>query len=111
METILPAEFEKLDIRVGTVTSARVFPEARKPAYQLEVDFGPLGVKRSSAQITAYYTPESLVGRQVISVVNFPPKRIAGFMSECLVLGVYDAEGQVVLLAPDKAMENGAKIG
>ncbi|TDX01749.1 tRNA-binding protein [Dinghuibacter silviterrae] len=111
METILPAEFEKLDIRVGTVTAARVFPEARKPAYQLEVDFGPLGVKRSSAQITAYYAPDDLVGRQVIGLVNLPPKRIAGFMSECLVLGVYDTGGQVVLLQPDRAMENGCKIG
>lgn len=111
METILGPEFEKLDIRVGTVLEARVFPEARKPAYQLVVDFGDAGVKQSSAQITTYYTPETLVGRQVIGLVNLPVKRIAGFKSECLVLGVYDAEGAVVLLQPDKPMENGAKIG
>lgn len=111
METILGAEFEKLDIRVGTVLEARTFPEARKPAYQLTVDFGELGIKRSSAQITAYYTPEDLVGRQVIGLVNLPPKRIAGFVSECLVLGVYDAKGQVVLLQPDRVVDNGCKIG
>jgi tRNA-binding protein len=111
METILGAEFEKLDIRVGTVLEARTFPEARKPAYQLRVDFGEVGIKRSSAQITAYYTPEDLVGRQVIGVVNLPPKRIAGFTSECLVLGIYDAKGQVVLLQADRAVDNGSKIG
>ena len=111
METILGAEFEKLDIRVGTVLEAHTFPEARKPAYQLTVDFGEVGIKRSSAQITAYYTPEDLVGRQVIGLVNLPPKRIAGFMSECLVLGIYDTKGQVVLLQPDRAVDNGCKIG
>ena len=111
METILGPEFEKMDIRVGTVTEARVFPEARKPAYQLTVDFGPAGVKRSSAQITAYYEPEALVGKQVIGLINLPVRRIAGFSSECLILGVYDAKGQVVLLQPDRPVDNGCKVG
>jgi tRNA-binding protein len=104
-------EFDKIDIRVGTVTEARAFPEARKPAYQLIVDFGELGIKRSSAQVTTYYTPEDLVGKQVIGVVSLPPKRIAGFVSECLILGVYDATGAVVLLQPERPVDNGCKIG
>ena len=110
-ENITWNDFEKIDIRCGTVTEAKVFEKARKPAYQLLIDFGVLGNKRSSAQITAHYQPLELVGRQVIAVVNFPPKQIGGFMSECLVLGVYDADGTVVLLKADKAMENGSKIG
>ena len=104
-------DFEKLDIRVGTVIEARDFPKARKPAYQLTIDFGSLGIKKSSAQITRFYTPESLQGRQVIAVVNFPPKRIADFTSECLVLGIYDENNDVVLLAPAQAVSNGLKIG
>jgi tRNA-binding protein len=104
-------EFDKIDIRVGTVTEARSFPEARKPAYQLTVDFGELGLRRSSAQITTYYTPEDLVGKQVIGVVSLPPKKIAGFVSECLILGVYDATGAVVLLQPERPVDNGCKIG
>lgn len=104
-------DFEKIDIRLGTITEVSDFPKAKKPAYQLKIDFGPLGIKQSSAQITHFYEKASLVGRQVIAVVNFPPKQIANFWSECLVLGVYSPEGQVVLLQPDQKMENGLKIG
>lgn len=112
METITWNDFEKIDIRTGTIIKAEVFPKAKKPAYQLFIDFGPeLGVKRSSAQITAYYEPENLLNRQVVAVVNFPPKQIANFVSECLVLGVYDEHHNVVLLQPDKAVGNGMKIG
>ena len=112
MESLLTwTDFEKIDIRVGTITEAKPFPKAKKPAYQLTINFGPLGIKRSSAQITQHYTPESLVGEQVIAVVNFPPKNIAGFQSECLVLGVYDEQNAVVLLAPKKPVSEGLKIG
>ena len=94
------------------VTGAREFPEARRPAYKLEIDFGPdLGVKRSSAQITRHYRAAELVGRRVVAVVNFPPKRIGPFVSEVLVLGAYDEEGEVVLLAPDRPVRSGSKIG
>ena len=104
-------DFLKLDIRVGTITAARVFEKARRPAYQLEVDFGSeLGVKRSSAQITQQYTCEELVGKQVLAVVNFPPRQIANFFSEVLVLGTY-SEGGVVLITPDKPVANGDKLG
>jgi tRNA-binding protein len=105
------AEFEKVDIRVGVVTDARDFPEARRSAYRLWIDFGPLGVKRSSAQITAYYRPDDLIGRQVIAVVNFAPKQVGPFVSEVLVLGAYDEAGQVVLLEPERSVTPGAKIG
>jgi len=111
METIQGPDFEKIDIRVGTVTDACEFPYARKPAYQLTVDFGEAGVKRSSAQITAYYLPADLIGKQVIAVLNFPPRQIANFFSECLVLGIYDATGAVVLLQPERPVDNGTKIG
>ena len=104
-------DFEKIDIRVGTVIDAAPFPRAKKPAYQLTIDFGPLGIKKSSAQITEHYTPETLTGQQLIAVVNFPPKNIAGFQSECLVLGIYDEMNQVVLLEPQKTVSNGLKIG
>ena len=98
-------DFMKLDIRVGTIISAKVFEKARKPAYQLEVDFGDeIGVKKSSAQITDHYTTEELVGKQVLAVVNFPPRQIANFMSEVLVLGTY-SEGGVVLITPDQAVK------
>ncbi len=109
--TITWGDFEKVDIRVGVVTEARDFPEARRPAYRLWIDFGPLGVKRSSAQITAHYAPAELVGRQVIAVVNFPPKQIGPFVSEVLVLGAYDDAGEVILLRPDLAASPGARIG
>ncbi len=105
------AEFEKIDIRVGTIIEARSFPEAKKPAYQLIIDFGHLGIKQSSAQITFHYNLSELVGKQIIAVVNFPPKKIAHFSSECLVLGVYDHNHQAVLLHADKKMNNGDKIG
>lgn len=104
-------EFSKVDIRVGTVMTAEVFPEARKPAYKLCIDFGPLGKKMSSAQITDQYQPQDLVDRQIIAVVNFPPKQIANMMSECLVLGVYGEDQIVTLLAPDRSIQNGLKIG
>lgn len=104
-------DFTKLDIRVGTIVSAKIFEKARKPAYQLEVDFGEeLSVKKSSAQITDHYKPEDLIGKQVLAVVNFPPRQIANFMSEVLVLGTYSKDG-VVLITPDKAVENGDKLG
>ena len=102
-------DFEKLDIRVGTILEASVFEGARNPAYQLRIDFGELGIKKSSAQITDLYIPEGLVGKQIIAVVNFPPKQIGKFMSECLVLGVVGAEG-VVLLQPDMEVQNGKQV-
>lgn len=105
------SQFAALDIRVGTVLQAEHFSKARTPAYQLEIDFGSLGIKKSSAQITHHYSPKNLIGRQVIAIINFPVKQIANFFSECLVLGIYDAQNEVVLLAPDKPVENGNKIG
>jgi tRNA-binding protein len=98
-------------MRVGIVTDAQPFPQARRPAYRLWIDFGALGVKRSSAQITAHYRPEQLIGRRVIAVVNFPPKQIGPFISEVLVLGAYDDTGEVILLHPDLPVAPGSKIG
>lgn len=98
-------------MRVGVVVEAGEFPEARRPALKLSIDFGPLGVKRSSAQITRHYAPAELVGRRVVAVVNFPPKQIGPFLSEVLVLGAFDEAGEVILLQPDKPVPAGAKIG
>ena len=109
--TISWGDFERVDMRVGVVVDAREFPEARHPALKLEIDFGPLGIKRSSAQITRHYTPAALVGRRVIAVVNFPPKRIGPFVSEVLVLGAYDDAGEVILLRPDVDVSPGSRIG
>jgi tRNA-binding protein len=109
--TIDWADFELVDMRVGVVVDAQPFPEARKPALKLWIDFGELGVKRSSAQITDRYTPGELVGRRVVAVVNFPPKQIGPFVSEVLVLGAYGERGEVILLRPDFDVSPGAKIG
>src|SRR5262249_8388225 len=105
------AAFEKVDMRVGVVIAAKDFPEARRPAYRLWIDFGPLGIKRSSAQITTYYRLDELIGLRVIAVVNFPPRQIGPFVSEVLVLGAYDEAGAVVLLRPDRQVAPGARIG
>ncbi|HPH86317.1 MAG TPA: tRNA-binding protein [Ferruginibacter sp.] len=104
-------DFEKIDIRAGTILEVRDFEKAKKPAYQLKIDFGELGIKNSSAQITTLYTKESLIGMQVVAIINFPPKQIANFFSECLVLGVYNQQNEVVLLNPSMPVTNGDKIG
>ncbi len=104
-------EFEKVDIRIGTIIGVEPFPEARKPAFKLKIDFGPtLGIKKSSAQITKHYTVEALIGRQVAAVVNFPPRQIGSFMSEVLTLGFPDDAGGVVLIGPSMAVANGGKL-
>jgi tRNA-binding protein len=104
-------EFAKVDMRVGTVRQAYPNEQARKPSYVMHIDFGPLGERKSSAQITGHYQAEALVGRQVIAVVNFPPKQIANIISECLVLGAVEEEGGVILLRPDQKVPNGLRIG
>jgi len=104
-------DFLKVDVRVGRIVEAEEFPEARKPAYKMRIDFGPeIGIKRTSAQITKHYTPETLVGKRVMAVVNFPPRQIGPVMSEVLTLGVPDADGDVVLLSPDKDVPLGGRL-
>ncbi|MCW0000019.1 tRNA-binding protein [Pararhizobium sp. YC-54] len=110
-ETIAYADFERVDIRTGTIVEAAPFPEARKPAIKIVIDFGPeIGLKKSSAQITAHYTPESLIGRQVLGVVNFPPRQIGPVRSEVLTLGFEDEAGAIVLAATDKPVPNGKRL-
>jgi len=111
MEQIQWQDFEKIDIRVGTIIAVNPFEKAKKPAYQLQIDFGEIGIKKSSAQITTHYALEELINKQVIAVINFPTKQIANFYSECLVLGVYDINQAVILLQPDCIVPNGSKIG
>jgi len=104
-------DFKKVEIRTGTILEVSDFPNAHKPAYRLKIDFGDKGIKHSSAQITHHYCKESLLNKQIIAVINFPPKQIANFFSECLVLGVYDENNQVILVCPDKQSLNGQLIG
>ncbi len=110
MNDLTWAEFEKVDIRTGTIVAAEAFPQARKPAFKLTIDFGDLGIKRTSAQLTTLYNLDELIGKQVVAVVNFPPKQIATFMSECLVLGAVDTDGTVTLLQTERPTENGLRI-
>lgn len=112
MPEITWTDFTKIDIRCGTIIDVKDFPKARKPAFQVWIDFGEtIGVKKSSAQITDYYTKESLLNKQIIAIINFPPKQIADFYSECLVLGVYDENNSVILLTPDQNVKNGQPVG
>jgi len=105
------ADFEKIDIRCGTIIDVKDFPNARKPAYQLTIDFGKEGIKNSSAQITHHYTKEEILKKQVVAIVNFPVKQIANFFSECLVLGIYDENNDVILLQPERRVADGMKVG
>lgn len=109
-KTLSWEDFSKVEMRIGTILSAAIFSEAKKPAYKMLIDFGPFGKLKTSAQITQLYTPEELIGKQVVAVVNFPPKQIANFMSECLVLGGVNGEA-VVLLQPERKVANGTRIG
>lgn len=111
MNQITWKDFEKVELRAGTIIEVEDFPEARKPAYKLKIDFGELGVKRSSAQITHLYSKEELLGKQIVGVVNFPPKRVATFHSEVLTTGFYLPTGEVVLLHPERKVPNGARLG
>lgn len=111
MKEISWSDFEKVEFRVGTITEVKDFPEARKPAYKLFIDFGEdIGIKKSSAQITDHYQKEDLKGKQIIAVINFPPKQIGPFMSECLVTGLPDREGKVILISPDQNVRNGVRL-
>ena len=110
-ETLTWNEFQKVDMRVGTVVSAEEFAEAKKPAYKLIIDFGVYGKRKTSAQVTKIYQPKEIIGKQVIAVINFPPKQIANIMSECLVLGALGEEQDVILIGPERKVENGLKIG
>jgi tRNA-binding protein len=103
-------DFIKVDVRIGTITEVKEFPKAKKPAYQILIDFGTIGIKKSSAQITELYTKEKLLGKQVIAIINFNPRQIANFMSECLILGVYNKDGHVVLLQTSQQIKNGEQI-
>jgi len=112
MKPITWADFEAVELRIGTIVAVEDFPEAKKPAYRLTVDFGPeIGTRRSSARITDLYAKEALVGRQVVAVVNFPPKRVGPFLSECLITGFYREDGSVVLAIPERPVPNGSKLG
>ncbi len=111
MEEISWSDFEKVELRVGTVIEVKDFPEARKPAYKIKVDFGEFGIKKSSAQITAHYSKEDLLGKQVVAVINFPVKQIGPSKSECLITGFYREDGSVVLAIPEREVPNGAKLG
>ncbi|WP_138431761.1 tRNA-binding protein [Fodinibius saliphilus] len=111
MDQITWAQFEQIELRAGTIIQAKKFPEARKPAYKLKVDFGEsIGIKQSSAQITELYNPDDLLGKQVLGIVNFPPKQIGPFISECLITGFYREDKKVVLATPDKQVPNGSKL-
>lgn len=110
MDEITWNDFEKVELRVGTIIAVDDFPKAKKPAYQLKIDFGELGIKQSSAQLTVHYSKEELLGKQVLAVVNFPRKQIANFFSECLTTGLPDETGAVVLISPDKKVPNGGKL-
>ena len=112
MKEITWQEFDQVELRVGTILEVEDFPQAKKPAYKLQVDFGDeIGIRKSSAQITHHYTMEQLIGKQVVGVVNFPEKQIGPFMSQCLITGFYDDNGNVVLAVPDKEINNGKKLG
>ncbi|MBK8847524.1 MAG: tRNA-binding protein [Bacteroidetes bacterium] len=111
MEQISFSDFGKIEVRTGTIIHAEVFAKAKKPAYKLKIDFGAFGIKQSSAQITTHYTASELIGKQILAVVNFPVKQIADFMSECLVLGLYQHDGSVILITTERCVDNGLRLG